>query len=82
MMPPCCRICKGDFDPGDGAGLVYFQKTESDHAWDRRMQEEGMVGHPPYAAWYCKTHFEAAEELSHLPRTEASAQLREWFPNG
>jgi len=52
-------------DINDG-GLIYFKKRQSDFDWEKKMEEIGGVGHPPYAEWFCKKHYERANELSHL----------------
>ena len=44
------------------------------------MRKEGLVGHPPYAEWFCSDHYNAAKELKELPINEAMAKLREQFP--
>ena len=65
MRPPICRICgKKLADLNDG-GLIYFKKRESDIEWEKRMEEIGGVGHPPYAEWFCKKHYDKANELKH-----------------
>lgn len=77
MMPPECRLCGKDFDPfKKDRGLVYFKRTESDIEWDRKMEQTGMVGHPPYAVWFCKKHYKKAKALENLSRAEAMAQLK------
>ena len=49
MRPPICAICdKKMLDTEDG-GLIYFKKRPSDIEWEKRMEQNGMVGHPPYA---------------------------------
>jgi len=53
MRPPICYICGKKLDyPNDG-GLVYFKKRASDREWEERMEREEMVGHPPFAEWFC-----------------------------
>jgi hypothetical protein len=78
MRPPICGICDKDFrdvDMDEG-GLIYFKKRPSDEEWDRKMEETGMVGHPPYAEWFCKDHYAKAKELEHLTIDEAMKILR------
>ena len=29
-----------------------------------KMEETGMVGHPPYCAWFCGAHYDKARDLS------------------
>ncbi|NVM17236.1 MAG: hypothetical protein HWN80_05925 [Candidatus Lokiarchaeota archaeon] len=75
MKPPICCICNKDLEyPNDG-GLIYFKKRPSDKKWDKLMEENGMVGHPPYAEWFCKDHFEKANELKELPIDRAMKLL-------
>ena len=75
MRPPICEICDRDLTAEEG-GLVYFKKRPSDVEWERRMKEENMVGHPPFAGWFCGLHYERAKELSHLPIDEAMAKIK------
>lgn len=65
MRPPECAICGKEFFDEKG-GLIYFKKRPSDFDWDERMNTEGMVGHPPYAEWFCSEHYEKAKEVEHL----------------
>ncbi|MHC1591964.1 MAG: hypothetical protein ACXQS8_07750 [Candidatus Helarchaeales archaeon] len=74
MRPPICSICNKKFDPAKG-GLVYFKKRPSDLEWDRMMEEKGMVGHPPYAEWFCEEHVEKARSLEHLTIDEAMKKM-------
>ena len=75
MRPPICDICNKKFDDKEG-GLVYFKKRPSDMEWDIRMQQPGMVGHPPYAEWFCGLHYEKAKDLSHLTIDKAMELLK------
>ena len=77
MRPPVCGICGKDLEDLDHGGLVYFKKRESDLKWDERMSKPGMVGHPPYADWFCAEHFKQAEALSHLTIGDAKNQMKE-----
>jgi hypothetical protein len=74
MRPPICAICESEFF--DEGGLVYFKKRSSDREWDKRMEEEGMVGHPPYAEWFCEKHYEEAESLRDMTIDEAMKVMR------
>ena len=65
MKPPICCICHKRLDNDEG-GLIYFKKRLSDQKWDKRMEESGMVGHPPYAEWFCGEHYAKAKELKDL----------------
>ena len=80
MKPPICALCYTEFLDTDEGGLVYFEKKSSDFKWEKMMREEGLSGHPPYAEWFCKEHFEAALELKKLTINEAMDILKERFP--
>ena len=71
MKPPICIVCNSKISKKEDGGLVYFKKRQSDLEWEKRMEEIGGVGHPPYADWFCKKHFRKANELKHLPLDEA-----------
>ncbi len=79
MMPPCCDICGEDFDPGKNADIIYFKLTEEDEEWSRKMNESSMVGHPPYAKWFCEEHYPEAKKLENKTTAEAMKILREKF---
>ncbi len=74
MKPPICFICHKRFDIEKG-GLVYFKLKLSDIEWKKKMEREGMVGHPPYAEWFCEEHYDKAKNLSHLTKAEALKQF-------
>lgn len=74
MMPPECEICHERFFGAEG-GLIYFARDARAQEWHDRQKEEGFVGHPPEAVWFCGTHYPAAQELEHLTRSEAMSQL-------
>jgi len=76
VKPPVCCICNRRFNNRREGGLVYFRKRPSDYEWDRTMKEEGRVGHPPYAEWFCGEHYEVAKELSGLTIDEALREIR------
>jgi len=76
MRPPVCRVCDKKLADLDDGGLIYFKKRQSDIKWDKRMEEIGGVGHPPYADWFCKNHYEKAFELKHLSIDKALKILR------
>ncbi|MFX1289551.1 MAG: hypothetical protein ACFFAG_01205 [Promethearchaeota archaeon] len=71
MKPPICRICDKELEETDDGGLVYFKKRQSDREWEKRMEEIEGLGHPPYAEWFCKKHFQRADKLKHLSIDEA-----------
>ncbi len=71
MRPPICGICDKEFTVKDEGGLIYFKKRLSDKEWEERMEEIGGVGHPPYAEWFCKEHYDRAYQLKHLPIDKA-----------
>jgi hypothetical protein len=75
MKPPICCICDKNLDYPDDGGLIYFKKRSLDKKWDKIMEENGMVGHPPYAEWFCKDHFKKANELKDLPIDRAMKLL-------
>ncbi len=75
MKPPICHICRKPLDENSG-GLVYFKKTASDLEWDRKMSAPGMIGHPPYAAWFCDKHYAMAENFSELTLAEAVKNIK------
>lgn len=66
MRPPICRICDKKLADKDDGGLIYFKKRPSDIEWEKRLEEIGGVGHPPFAEWFCKKHYNEANELKHL----------------
>ena len=79
MRPPMCAICgKEDFDLKKG-GLVYFALRTSDQKWEKKMKDKGMVGHPPYAEWFCEKHFPKAKELENLTIDKAMDVLKKEF---
>ena len=69
MRPPICAICHKDFY--DEGGLVQFQLTEKNKEQLERLNQPGMVGHPPALEWFCGEHIEKAKELSDLTLSEA-----------
>jgi hypothetical protein len=71
LRPPICYICDKKIEDLNKGGLVYFKKRQSDLEWDEKMRKTGMVGHPPYAEWFCEEHFQAARKLQNLTRTQA-----------
>ncbi|MHA1301049.1 MAG: hypothetical protein ACTSO9_16635 [Candidatus Helarchaeota archaeon] len=80
MRPPECAICNKNFDPsGEECGLIYFKRRVSDEEWDKRMEEKGMVGHPPYAEWFCPKHYKKAKELQNLTIDEAMPKIRAFY---
>ncbi|MFX0137950.1 MAG: hypothetical protein ACFFDN_30190 [Candidatus Hodarchaeota archaeon] len=77
MKPPICEICDKKMGEFDDCGLVYFKKRPSDLEWDKKAEQPGFVGHPPYAAWFCKEHYEQAIKLEHLTISEALQKIKE-----
>ncbi|TFF97484.1 MAG: hypothetical protein EU541_08155 [Promethearchaeota archaeon] len=77
MKPPICCICNKRIKNFENAGLVSFKKRSSDIEWEEKMEREGKVGHPPYADWFCKKHYEKANKLSYLPIHKALKQFDE-----
>lgn len=70
VKPPICQVCHVRFRPDEG-GLVEFAMRPSDRAWQARR----VKGHPPWKAWYCRDHLEAARARSHLTIDAATSQL-------
>jgi len=56
--------------------LIYFKKRPSDYEWDRIMEIKRMIGHPPYAEWFCGDHYKKAKELEYLSIDDAMSQLK------
>lgn len=79
MRPPICAICDKEFFNLEKGGLVYFKKRPSDIEWDIKMEEQGMVGHPPYAEWFCEEHYTKAKELEENTIDKAMKILHETF---
>ena len=77
MKPPICCICDEKLDNPDEGGLIYFKKRTSDKKWDKLMEENGMVGHPPYAEWFCGDHYAKARELKDLTIDKALKMIIE-----
>ncbi len=76
MRPPICCICDKELDSPDDGRLIYFKKRASDREWDEKMERKGMVGHPPFAEWFCETHYKRAFELKDLTIDKAMKQLQ------
>jgi len=66
MRPPICEICNKDFNSSKEGGLLYFKETPEGREFEKRVKEEGIVGHPPDAGWFCGEHYNEAEKLVHL----------------
>jgi len=80
MKPPICTICDKRFDLSeDECGLIYFDKRQSDIEWQKKMNEKGMVGHPPYARWFCTRHYKKAKQLEHLTVDEAMPEIITYY---
>lgn len=75
MKPPICCICHKRLDNLDKGGLIYFKKRPSDKKWEKKMKDNGMVGHPPYAEWFCEDHYTKAKELKDLTIDKAMKLL-------
>ena len=74
LRPPECAVCGVEFFDDEG-GLIYFRKRDSDVAWEKKMKKNGMVGHPPYAEWFCGEHIKIAKKYRHLIITEAMHEI-------
>jgi hypothetical protein len=79
LRPPYCVICDKDFRDSEEGGLIYFKKRPSDEEWVKTMEEKNMVGHPPYAEWFCGKHYESAKALEHFTIDEALKILKKEF---
>ena len=75
MKPPICCICLKPLDTSKQGDLVLFAKSALDHEWDQ-MAAAGLVGHPPYADWFCHRHVAAAKSRTHLSLKEAITQIK------
>ena len=64
MKPPICCVCDKNLDHPNEGELIYFKKRKSDIDWDKRMEKIQGVGHPPYAEWFCKEHYEKAKDMT------------------
>jgi len=64
----------------DKGGLIYFKETKADKKWKKKMEEEGMVGHPPYAEWFCEEHYQEAYKLKEKSKSDALKILKEIMP--
>ena len=74
MKPPICAICNKRFS-GEG-GLIYFEETDEDIAFNKRIKQAGFVGHPSNAFWFCENHIISASKYSEITKTEAFKILR------
>ena len=77
MRPPICDICNRDFDSDLEGGLFYFKETTEGKEFDRRVEEEGITGHPPDAGWFCGKHITQAQKLVHLSIGKALNAMKE-----
>ncbi len=69
MKPPICAVCHNRFF--EGGGLIYFVEDSDDKKFNKRFEQEGFVGHPSNAFWFCGLHYNKAKEVSHLTKKEA-----------
>jgi len=76
MRPPICCICDKRLDSPDDGGLIYFKKRASDKEWEELMEKKNMVGHPPFAEWFCGDHYKKAFELKDLTIDKAIKHLK------
>ena len=77
MKPPICAICRKDFRKSIGeGGTVSFRLTEEDQAFNQRMKDERMVGHPAGLHWFCGEHYPIAQKYKHLNWAEARKAIK------
>lgn len=73
MLPPYCCICQRECG---SERLVTFRETEAGRVFARRVEEEGITGHPPDAQWFCDEHYELVKDLTDLTFPEALQAMR------
>ena len=77
MPPKCTRCGKEAIDyPNLEFDLIYFKPTEQDKIWEKRVEDEGLVGHPPNAYWFCAKHIEKAKKYESLHAQEAMQSIK------
>ena len=76
MKPPICVICRKNIKNMEEGGLIRFAKTDKDRAWDKRVQKEKIIGHPPYAEWFCEDHYPIARKYRDEPKSVALPKIR------
>ena len=79
MKPPICSICHKRIKNMQNAGLIYFKKRPADIEWEKEMEREGKVGHPPYTEWFCEKHYQKAQELKDKTIDKAMSILKSKF---
>jgi len=77
MKPPICAICHDKFF--EGGGIIYFKVDADDELFNKRFEQEGFIGHPSNAFWFCEKHFAKAKEVEHLTKKLAMNHLKEHF---
>lgn len=78
MRPPICAVCDKDFrDESDGGDTVSFLLTEEDKEDNKKLDEEGMAGHPAGMEWFCDEHLPVAKKYQHLTLAEALPKIKE-----
>jgi len=73
LRPPECAVCGKEFF--DEGGLIYFKKRDSDIQWDEKMKKNNMIGHPPYAEWFCGEHIKIAQKYKFMTITDAMQEI-------
>jgi hypothetical protein len=76
MKPPICEVCLRRIGENEEGKLLYFKRSPRDREWDKKAEEPGFDGHPPYAAWFCSEHLEKAENLTYLILPEAMEKIK------
>ncbi len=74
MKPPVCAICHNRFS--EKGGLIYFKETDTDKNYNKRFKQNGFVGHPSNAFWFCEKHYKTALQFRELTKEEAFTKIR------
>lgn len=76
MRPPECCICEKMLEGESDGGLLSFVKSPSDLDWDKKAEEPGFIGHPPYLEWFCQEHYEMAKQYQNMILREALKKIK------
>lgn len=67
MRPPECAVCGKSFIPGKNGDGVQFQLSIKE-----KIEQKGMVEHPPGFEWFCSLHLPIAMKYKDLSWEVAS----------